>query len=133
MRGMLFARGRRTVASWLRAGELGDDYRRYYYFLGSLGRKVGFLAGPLLRRVVSVIEPGDRLLFGLDDTPTKRYGPHVEGAGVHHNPTPGPADQKFLYGHVWVTLAWIVRHPWWGTMACRCGRCCMSGKNKSAG
>ena len=116
MRGMLFARGRRTVASWLRAGELGDDYRRYYYFLGSLGRKVGFLTGPLLRRVVSVIEPGDRLLFGLDDTPTKRYGPHVEGAGVHHNPTPGPADQKFLYGHVWVTLAWIVRHPWWGTI-----------------
>src|SRR5439155_24902548 len=116
MRGMLFARGRRTVASWLRAGELGDDYRRYYYFLGSLGRKVGFLAGPLLRRVVSVIEPGERLLFGLDDSPTKRYGPQVEGAGIHHNPTPGPADQKFLYGHVWVLVAWIVRHPRWGTI-----------------
>jgi hypothetical protein len=26
--GMLFAQGRRTVASWLRAGQLGDDYRR---------------------------------------------------------------------------------------------------------
>jgi len=116
LRGMLFARGRRTVASWLRAGQLGDDYRAYYYFLGSLGRKVGLIAGLLLQRAVSVIEPGDRLLFGLDDTPTKRYGPCVEGAGIHHNPTPGPADQKFLYGHVWVTLAWIVRHPWWGTI-----------------
>ena len=32
-----------------------------------------------------------RWLFALDDTPTKRYGPYVQGAGVHHNPTPGPA------------------------------------------
>jgi hypothetical protein len=116
MTGMLFAQGRRTVASWLRAGALGDDYRAYYYFLGSLGRKVKYLAALVLRRAVAVIEPGDRLLFGLDDTPTKRYGPQVEGAGVHHNPTPGPVGPKFLYGHVWVTLAWIVRHPRWGTV-----------------
>lgn len=114
--GMLFARGRRTVASWLRAGGLGNDYRAYYYFLASLGRNVSFLAALVLRRAVEVIAPGDRLLFGLDDTPTKRYGPHVEGAGIHHNPTPGPAEQKFLYGHVWVTVAWIVRHARWGTI-----------------
>jgi len=31
--GMLFSRGRRTVASWLRAGGLSDDYQDYYYFL----------------------------------------------------------------------------------------------------
>jgi hypothetical protein len=114
--GMPFAKGRRTVASWLRAAGLGDDFRAYYYFLGSLGRKVTFIASLLLRRAVSVIEPGDRLLFGLDDSPTKRYGPQVEGAGIHHNPTPGPADQKFLYGHVWVMVAWIVRHPRWGAI-----------------
>jgi hypothetical protein len=112
--GMLFARGRRTVASWLRAAALGADFRAYYYFLGSLGRKVSYVAALLLRRAVSVVAPGDRVLLALDDTPTPRYGKHVEGAGVHHNPTPGPADQKFLYGHVWVTLAWVVRHPLWG-------------------
>jgi hypothetical protein len=114
--GMLFAQGRLTVASWLRAAGLGQDFRAYYYFLGSLGRNVKFVASLLLRRAVAVIEPGERLLFALDDTPTKRYGPNVEGAGIHHNPTPGPADQKFLYGHIWVTLAWIVRHPRWGTI-----------------
>ena len=70
----------------------------------------------LLRLAVTVIAPGERLLLALDDTPTKRYGPQVEGAGIHHNPTPGPADQKFLYGHVWVTLAWLVRHPRWGAI-----------------
>ena len=114
--GMLFARGRRTVASWLRGGGLGDDFRAYYYFLGSLGRNVKSVAALLLRRAVAVIVPGERVLLALDDTPTKRYGPHVEGAGIHHNPTPGPADQKFLYGHVWVTLAWVVRHPLWGAI-----------------
>src|SRR5262245_21583328 len=116
LRGMLFARGRRTVASWLRAAGLGADFRQYYYFLGSLGPRAGVVAALLLRLAIGVLVPGERLLFGLDDTPTKRAGPKVEGAGIHHNPTPGPADQKFLYGHIWVTLAWIVHHPRWGVI-----------------
>ena len=28
--GMLFAQGRRTVASWLRAAALGDDYEQFF-------------------------------------------------------------------------------------------------------
>ncbi len=116
LRGVLFAQGRRTVASWLRAAGLGADFRQYYYFLGSLGPRAGMVAALLLRLAVGVIGPGERLLFGLDDTPTKRYGRKVQGAGIHHNPTPGPADQKYLYGHVWVTLAWLVRHPLWGAI-----------------
>ncbi len=115
--GMLFAQGRRTVASWLRAGDLGHDYRRFYYFLGSLGRQVEWVALRLLHLLARRLPLGDILLFAIDDTPTKRAGPHVEGAGIHHNPTPGPAGQKFLYGHVWVSLAWIVPHPLWGTLA----------------
>jgi hypothetical protein len=114
--GALFAQGRKTVASWLRGGELGGDFKNYYYFLGSLGRNVKSLAAVLLRIAVQVIVPGERLLLALDDTATKRYGPLVEGAGIHHNPTPGPADQKFMYGHVWVTLSWVVRHTLWGTI-----------------
>jgi hypothetical protein len=34
--GALFAQGRKTVASWLRGGQLGRDYQDYYYFVGSL-------------------------------------------------------------------------------------------------
>ena len=114
--GILFAQGRKTVASWLRGGGLGDDYKAYYYFLGSLGRKAQFVSSLLLRLALGLLAVGDRLLFALDDTPTKRYGPHVEGAGIHHNPTPGPAEQKFLYGHLWVTVSWVVRHPYWGAI-----------------
>lgn len=114
--GALFGQGRRTVASWLRGGELGADYRLYYYFLGSLGRNVKSVAGILLRRALRVIVPGDRLVFAIDDTATKGQGPLVEGAGIHHNPTPGAAEHKFLYGHVWVVLSWVVRHSLWGTI-----------------
>jgi hypothetical protein len=114
--GMVFARGRRTVSSWLRGGELSHDFQDYYYFLGTVGRKAKSMAWFLLYHVIDVLHPGPRLLFALDDTPTKRYGRHVEGAGIHHNPTPGPAEQKFLYGHIWVTLAWVLRHPRWGAI-----------------
>ena len=115
--GLLFARGRRTITSWLRAIGVRRDYEDYYYFLGSLGRKCESVAGILVRLILRRLPLPERVLFALDDTPTKRYGPHVEGAGIHHNPTPGPAGAQFLYGHNWVTLAWLVRHPQFGTIA----------------
>ena len=117
--GLLFARGRRTVTSWLRGCGSGRDFQRYYYLLGSVGRKAPALAAALLR-ILQKRLPGEGpdapLVFAIDDSPTKRYGPEVEGAGKHHNPTPGPAGSKFLYGHVWVCLARLVRHPTWGTI-----------------
>jgi hypothetical protein len=118
--GALFARGRRTVTSWFRAAGITDAFRPAYNALGSAGRHEAGLGHRLLGRVVRPLlgqVPGARLLFGLDDTPTARYGRHVQGAGVHHNPTPGPAGAKFVYGHVWVTLAWLGRHPLWNTLA----------------
>jgi hypothetical protein len=117
--GVLFAAGRRTVTAWRRAAGLNADFRPCYGLLRRLGLRADELARRLLVRIAlpALASRHDRLLFGLDDTPTRRYGPKVQGAGLHHNPTPGPADQKFVYGHVWVTLAWLAAHPWWGTIA----------------
>jgi DDE superfamily endonuclease len=114
--GALFAKGRRTVTSWLRAAGVGPAFAAYYYFLAALGRRADLLAALLLRGALRHIAPDGPLLFALDDTPTQRYGPHVQGAGIHHNPTPGPTDQRFLYGHVWVSLAWVAAHPLWGAI-----------------
>jgi hypothetical protein len=114
--GGLFAKGRRTVTSWLRAAHVGPGFAAYYYFLAALGRRADLLAGLLLRRCLRRLPTDGPVLLALDDSPTERYGKHVQGAGVHHNPTPGPTDQRFLYGHVWVTLAWVVTHPLWGTL-----------------
>jgi DDE superfamily endonuclease len=114
--GLLLARGRRTCTSWFRACGITDHFRRAYNVIGSCGRRADRLAACLLPAVDPLLA-GDRLVVAFDDTPTERYGPHVEGAGVHHNPTPGPAGEKFVYGHVWVTLAALVRHPDRGTTA----------------
>jgi hypothetical protein len=114
--GIVFARGRRTVTSWLRAVGIGEDFADYYYFLQPLGRKSKELAERLLGLLLLRVATGERVVLAVDDTPTKRYGPKVQGAGIHHNPTPGPADQKFLYGHIWVTISLVVRHPVWHTI-----------------
>jgi len=115
--GMLFADGRRTVTTWLRAAGISSDFADYYYFLAPLGRKSEIVATRLLALVLRTLPLPERLLAVIDDSPTKRYGPKVEGAGIHHNPTPGPADQHFLYGHIWVTLSLALRHPQWGPLA----------------
>jgi hypothetical protein len=114
--GMLFAHGRRTVTSWLRAAGVDYDFQRYYYFISGVGRKTNILAARLFLLLLTKLPNTKRMLLAIDDTPTKRYGPKVQGAGIHHNPTPGPADAKFLYGHIWVTLSWVVRHPCWDTI-----------------
>ena len=115
--GLLFAQGRRTVTTWLRAAGVSDDYQDYYYFLAALGRNTESVSSQLLSLILVVLPLPKRLLAVIDDSPTKRYGPHVEGADIHHNPTPGPADSAYLYGHIWVTLSLAFRHPQWGALA----------------
>lgn len=118
--GALFAKGRRTVTSWFRAAGITTEFRPAYNALWATGRRADALAyrllclalKPLMRQLAD-----DHVLFAIDDTPTARYGPKVQGAGIHHNPTPGPAGEKFVYGHIWVTLAWLVRHSAWDTLA----------------
>jgi hypothetical protein len=114
--GLLLARGRRTVSSWLRAAHLQAKYTDYYYFNGGVGRKTNQVASLLLALLLKRLPMPERIILALDDSPTARYGPKVEGAGLHHNPTSGPDDHKFVYGHIWVTLALVLRHPLWHTI-----------------
>ena len=115
--GMILSSGRRTVSSWLRAAGVSDDWQDHYYFLQTLGRSAGRVATELLHLAVKQIPVshiGPYVKLAIDDSPTKRYGPKVQLAGIHHNPTPGPSGSEFLYGHVWVTISWLVKHPMWG-------------------
>ena len=116
--GAVLARGRRTVTTWIRAAGLSDEYRPCYTTVAAAGKKADSVAARLARHVVRpLVADHPRLVLALDDTPTPRYGPHVQGAGLHHNPTPGPTGGAFLYGHLWVVLAALVPHPLWGVAA----------------
>jgi hypothetical protein len=116
--GALLARGRRTVTSWIRAVGLSQHYQRGYTTVAAAGKRVDGIAARLLNLVVKPLVAGlPRITLALDDTPTQRYGPHVQGAGVHHNPTPGPANAPHVYGHIWVVLGLLAVHPAWGVIA----------------
>jgi hypothetical protein len=116
--GAVLARGRRTVTTWIRAAKLSGHYQRCYVAVAAAGKRADCIARRLLTEVVRPLLKGaTRLTLALDDTPTKRYGPHVQGAGIHHNPTPGPAGSPYVYGHVFVVLALLVVHPAWGVVA----------------
>jgi len=114
--GLLFAQGRRTVTSWCRAGGIADDYRPAYATVGAVGRQAPPRAVSA-RCAVAPLLPGPRLRLAIAATPPPRYGPEVEGAGIHPNPSPGPAGAKHVSGHVWVPLAALASHPEWDSVA----------------
>src|SRR6516162_6824394 len=116
--GALLARGRRTVTSWIRAVGLSRQYQRCYTTVAAAGKKAKEIAARLVCEVVKpLVANQTRLTLAIDDTPTQRYGPMVQGAGIHHNPTPGPAGSPHVYGHIWVVLGLLAVHPARGVIA----------------
>jgi hypothetical protein len=114
--GILLARDRRTVTSWFRAAGITVEFRCAYSTVHAVGRAHQDMAVSVLHTLKPLLTSG-RLTAAIDDTPTPRYGRFVEGAGIHHNPSPGPAGERHVYGHVWVTLAALASHPDWGAIA----------------
>ena len=115
--GIIFAKGRKTITSWFRAAGITQRYKAFYYFIGSIGRKTEIVATVLFEILISVTyKEQQRVLMAIDDGPTKRYGPKVQGAGIHRNPTTTPDGAKFIYGHLWVTISAVVRHKLWATI-----------------
>ena len=100
---IVLSSGRRIVSSWLRAFDVSEDWQDHYYFLQTLGRGAGRAATQLMLlavRQIPVSHVGPYIKRAIDDSPTKRYGPKVELAGIHHNPTPGLSGSEWLYRHV---------------------------------
>jgi hypothetical protein len=116
--GAVLARGRRTVTTWIRAAKLSERFQSCYTAVAAAGKRADRIARRLLTEVaLPLVKGAERLTLAIDDTPTKRYGPHVQGAGVHHNPAPGPAGSLYVYGHVFVVLGLLVTHSVWGVIA----------------
>lgn len=119
MAGMIFAGDRRVAASWFTSAGVQDDWDCFYDALASFGRKSKSLSLSLLWLVLKKFDSdaAGRFVLAIDDSPTQRYGKCVEGAGVHHNPTPGPVGSPWMYGHNWVALSLLATHRAWGVIA----------------
>ena len=112
---------RRTVTQWLRAAQISDDYRQAFYHIPNIGRKGDELFNATVEIVLEQLGPviiaSSKIRIVLDDSPTKRYGRKIEGAGWHHNPTPGRTDAKTCFGHSWVVAVLVVTHPVFGEIS----------------
>ena len=66
----------------------------------------------LFDRLVRLIPDNAAIGVAIDDTLTPKKGPNVFGIGSHLDPVRSTkAFRVFCFGHVWVTLAVIVRVP----------------------
>jgi hypothetical protein len=116
--GIIWAQGLMTVTSWLRGAGVGIGYQEYYYFLSALGKITPTIGTALFSIILSYLLQGtDKIVAAIDDTPTRRFGPKVEGAGLHHDSSSKPTDQTLLYGHLWVTIGLLMHHSRFGTIA----------------
>jgi hypothetical protein len=107
-----------TVTSWIRAAGLSTQIRPCYTTVAAAGKKAKDIAARLVCEVVKpLVADLPKLTQALDDTPTQRHGPFVQGAGIHHNPTPGPAGPPHVYGHIWAVLGLLAVHPALGVSA----------------
>src|SRR3954454_11519702 len=78
--GAVLARGLRTVTAWIRAAGFSREYKPCYTTLSAAGMKADNIWPLLLNDGVKpLVADQQRLTLALDDTPTPRYGPHVQG------------------------------------------------------
>ena len=108
---------RRTVTQWLRAAQISDDYRLAFYHMPTIGCNGDEIFNALhkivLERLGPVIATASKIRFVLDDSPTKRYGRKIEGAGYHHNPTPGRTNAKSCGSQCSLVSAIVGSLPCW--------------------
>ena len=74
--GMVLADDRRPASAWFVAGGVQDDWDRFYDCLKSIGWSASNEAVAVLGQIVKKLAPqeGERILLGMDDSPTSCYG-----------------------------------------------------------
>lgn len=118
--GWILCQGRHTISRVIQAGGKagrGKHHSAFYRFFSratwvtdEVGRALLYLLLPLIS--------GMEVYFLTDDTLCRKSGPHVWGAGMHHDPLAstygrgGSRHVAFAFGHSWVVLALWVPYPW---------------------
>jgi hypothetical protein len=67
--GVILARGRRTVTSWIRAARLSEEFRPCYTTISAAGKRADSVAARLVHGVLKpLLARMGRLVFAIDDT-----------------------------------------------------------------
>ena len=129
--GMLFAGGRRTVTTWLRAAGVSDDFQDYYYFLAALGRKTKSVATQLIAARAADAPPARASAVGDRRFAHQAVRAESRGRRRPSQPDPGPGRPAVL---CMVTSGSRFRSPCvirsGGRWRCRCGPCSTSARRR---
>jgi DDE superfamily endonuclease len=113
--GAILAPGKRTVSSVLRIMGRRQEQRfqNYHRVLNraawDLRRGSAILLGLLIQRFV----PRGRLLFGIDDTIERRWGPKISARGIYRDPVRSSRSHFVkTSGLRWLSLMLLARVPW---------------------
>ncbi len=105
------------ITSWILAGSQDKQYKKVYRFIARIGEQVDKIQCKLLLWLLesSRLFPIDLPIeLVIDDSPIKRYGRKVEGAGRMHDPTNPHFRNATCYGHFLVMVGMIATHPLFG-------------------
>jgi hypothetical protein len=115
MEGTILTVGRRTVASALRTiGRQDTPHFQNYHRVLSRARWSCREAGKiLLLRLLDAFIPDGPLVFGLDDTIERRWGPKIKARGIYRDPLRSSRTHFVkTSGLRWVSLMLLTKIPW---------------------
>jgi len=113
--GTILAPGRRTVCAALRAMGLSHTkhFGRYHRVLNRAKWSSLAVARVLLGLLVAVFAPAGPLVFGLDETIERRWGPQIAAKGLYRDAV--RSSKEYLVkvsGLRWLCLMLLVPIPW---------------------
>ncbi len=113
--GTLLAPGKRTVCAALRAMGLSHTkhFGRYHRVLNRAKWSSLAVARVLLGLLVAVFAPAGPLVFGLDETIERRWGPKIAAKGLYRDAVRSSTDYFVkVSGLRWLCLMLLVPVPW---------------------
>lgn len=114
--GAIICPGSRTVCNLLRSVGLRweKNFAKYHRLLNQDKWSAKKLSGVLLRLIVDAfISTGEPIVFGLDDTIERRWGPKINKRGIYRDPVRS-SKSHFVKcsGLRWLSLMVLTNLPW---------------------
>jgi len=103
-----------TELIWSSGCTRKGHHSRYHRFFSKSAWELDILSRVLATLLVSLFAPTGIIELAVDDTLCRKWGLTVYGTGMHHDPLiSSRAKPLTSWGHDWVVLTLIVKHPWW--------------------
>jgi hypothetical protein len=115
--GTIMATGKRTVTSALRVMGLSDErqFSKYHHVLNRAVWSPHRVAELLLALLMSYLDGDEQqpLVFGIDETIERRWGPRIAARGIYRDAVRSSASHFVkTSGLRWISMMWLTTIPW---------------------